>query len=295
IHQNSDVDRTADRNVRCVERVGQINLNSVGLRNGPWTVDMVNIITSEIVVSTTVYINNINKVDLSKFELHLPLSRKAGGKMSIINSLELRNGFSLPPYFYFDSITSAYVFHTPVWFDGAVTSSGSDYIRTELRQEANWNALLSQQTLTALQSVNSVSQNGVFVGQILADFNGKHSPVLYIGLKPNSANPSLYDLKAFVNEYNENSLKINTSTFILKSSYVLGTTFEIKIRVGQGAVSIYYNGDLKTVDYNTKFSSGIFGNVYYKTGSYGQTKRTDDLNINNQVSEVSIYKLEISN
>ncbi|KAJ3221942.1 hypothetical protein HK099_002946, partial [Clydaea vesicula] len=253
VYQFGEVDKTADRSVRCVQSAGNVQLNSIGLTNGLWTVDIINIHTFEVMFSTFIQINNINRVDLT------------------------------------------YVMHTPVWFDGAVTSAGSDYLRTELRQEANWNALLGYQSLTVLQSINIASQNGVFVGQILAEYNGKHSPVLYVALKPNTANPSTYDLKAFVNEFNQNSEKINTSSFMLKSNYKLGTTYEIKIRIAQGEVNIFYNGELKTKDYNTKFAANIFSNVYFKTGSYGQTKRADDASINNQVSQIRIYKLEVSN
>ncbi|KAJ3382930.1 hypothetical protein HDU92_004496 [Lobulomyces angularis] len=328
---NGDYNAHKDKNVVAGLENGQVQIDITGLSSGQWVVDLVGYSNSikvsqtfqlielwslscnpsDGVAGTLVYCSykatstNIyaripqNKDYVTDNNLDQPLNSLNGqfqylttwfiignvgyrfiqasfqfqdGKMTIIKNSELNNGFSLPPFFYRETSSSAYVMHTPVWFNGAVTSAGSDYLRTELRQEANWNALLGYQSLTVLRSINSVSQNGVFVGQILAEYNGKHSPVFYVALKPNTANPSTYDLKAF-----------------------LGTTYEIKIRIAQGEVKIFCNGELKTKDYNTKFAANIFSNVYFKTGSYGQTKRADDASINNQVSQILIYKLEVSN
>ncbi|KAJ3379558.1 hypothetical protein HDU92_006612 [Lobulomyces angularis] len=140
-----------EKNVRCVEKAGQAEINSVDLISGDWTVEMINLDTFAVVASTKV---KLATVQLKKFSLQLPVAR-SDGKMTIISN-ELLNeaGFSYPPYFQLNSEKNAWVLHTSVWFQ--VATAGK-YTRTELRKKENWNIVTGLHSFSSLQSIDSVS------------------------------------------------------------------------------------------------------------------------------------------
>ncbi|KAJ3221940.1 hypothetical protein HK099_002944 [Clydaea vesicula] len=198
--QNGNFASHEDKNIRCVEKAGLVEINSVDLISGDWTVDMINLDTFAV----------------------LPVARSDGN----------------------------WVLHTPVWFSGA--AAAGKYTRTELREKENWNVVIGHHSFSSSQSIDSISQNGVVVGQIMANINGEENAVVQILLQPTISNASILYLKALLNEFDPSGEKKNSETFVLQNGYQLRTRYEIKINVDDGKISILFNGILQTKNYNKK-------------------------------------------
>jgi len=189
--------------------------------------------------------------DLSHFNLQLPIPEKNSIKQ--IQNHELNKYAS--KYFYLDPSRKGMVFF--VSSDG-VTTHGSHYPRTELRDQRNWN-FTGQHTLTATLAVlEQPSTNKIIVGQIHGDRKGTEAVKIWwvngdliVGVKPE------VDAKEQRVTYAKN-VPLNQ-----KFSY-----------------TIAQSGKNVTVTINNVSHSFNFGNswdteqVYFKAGNYLQDNST---------------------
>ncbi|KAJ3206769.1 hypothetical protein HK099_000464 [Clydaea vesicula] len=289
IHQNHEFEKTEDRNVRCVEISGVVKINVGGLTGGTWIVEMVNLGSGVAVFGTTYTIPVTTSVDLKGWNLHLPVATSVGKITVIEEGVLYSKNFSYPPYFQVDT---TYTLRTPVWFDGAASSSVSNVTGTELTEIRRWTPQI-RRFLSFTGSINHTSEKGVVVAQIVGKYNGKDTPVIYVTLQPNAFNSLKWDLLAFVDEYDENNVKFNTITYILKRNYVFGATFQLKLNMVVGKLEIFYNGVLQNKDYNFQFEAYVYDKLHFRVGVQNLREASLDANVNKQVSEVTIYSLSL--
>lgn len=184
--------------------------------------------------------------------------------------------YALSPWFKVTSTCDGVQFRAPV---NAVTTSGSNYPRSELREmtkngadNASWSSSSGTHTMIISQSINNLPADKpqVVAGQI-------HDA---------SDNISVFRLEGtnlYVTDGSKHHHKLVTS------NYVLGTRFEAKFVVSGGQVKAYYNGVLQTT------ISKSFSGAYFKAGSYTQANCSNSAPCDGgNFGQVIIYNITVT-
>ena len=158
---------------------------------------------------------------------------------------------------------------------GGVTTSGSSYPRSELREMngsklASWSATKGNHTLTARQAVTALPKAKPEV--VTAQIHDSSDDVMEIRLEGSRLSAQLNNGKTDIT---------------LDSRYKLGTQYDLTITAANGRIRVYYNG-VKKVDL-AKSGSGW----YFKAGSYVQSN-TSKGDKASAVGAVVIYRLAVT-
>lgn len=212
-------------------------------------------------------------LDLTNWKETLPIG--SAGSPTEITQPQLAT-YSVDPWFVATPACDGVQFRAPV--DG-VTTSGSSYPRSELREMTN------NGTTNASWSSDSGTSTMVINEAVTALPNTK--PHIVVGQIHDSSN----DISVFRLEgstlYVTNG---DTSHYaVATTNYQLGTPFEAKFVVSNNQIQAYYNGTLVTT------IPASFSGAYFKAGAYTQANCTnsspcDDTNYGESV----IYSLSVT-
>lgn len=209
-------------------------------------------------------------LDLANWKEQLPTG--SPGSVTEVKQPQLAS-FVSNPYFRPNSACNGVVFQAPT--DG-VTTSGSTYPRSELREmtgggtsNANWTSAGTH--IMYLDQAITAAPNGkrhVVAGQV----HNLSSDVIAIRLEY----PKLFIDYA------------GADGPVLNPNYALGTRFNVKIVVVNGALQTFYNGTL--IDTRPLNDAGL----YFKAGAYTQSNCTTEAQRGaacgpNNYGEVQIY------
>lgn len=185
--------------------------------------------------------------------------------------------FSQNPFFQINSMGDGVQFRAPV---NGVTTSGSGYPRSELREmtndgkeNASWSTTSGIHVMYIDEAITALpkSKKHIVAGQI----HDAKDDVIVIRLE---------DKKLFVD--------INGKPGpVLDADYELGKRFTIKFQAGKGVINVYYNGSEKPAYSLEKKGNGN----YFKAGAYTQSNCSkesvcDDSNY----GEVMVYDLKLA-
>ena len=209
-------------------------------------------------------------LDLSSWKLTLPTGEAESPSEIVQPALAT---FELAPYFHV--VGQAVLFRAHA---GGVTTSGSGYPRSELREmtsdgsdEAAWSMTSGTHSLTIRQAITHlpVVKPHVVAGQI----HDAEDDVVMIRLEGEHL---------FVEGGGEELGDLNPS-------YQLGTEFTVRIVAAGGVIAIYYD-DLLTPKVEVPSDAA---DCYFKAGAYTQSnlERGDD---QAAYGEVAIYDLEVT-
>ncbi|WUN29481.1 polysaccharide lyase family 7 protein (plasmid) [Streptomyces sp. NBC_00316] len=213
------------------------------------------------------------RLDLSRWKITLPSGEP--GKPKEVLQPELTT-FSVAPWFGVLDDCAGVQFRAAV--DG-VTTSGSGYPRTELREmtgdgtvKASWDPTQGTHTLTVREAVTALPHDKPHV--VSAQIHDADDDVTVFRLEGSN----LYITKGDDTHYH-----------LVTDSYELGTVFEAKFVVENGQVKAYYNGELETVIEHTEPGN------YFKAGAYTQANCSNSAPCSaDNYGEVEIYDLKVS-
>lgn len=182
--------------------------------------------------------------------------------------------FSVDPYFRTSSSCDSVIFRAPV---NGVTTSGSGYPRSELREMKNggkdlasWSTTSGTHTMIIDEAITAVPKvkKHVVAGQI----HDADDDVIVIRL-----------------EYPKLFIDINGKAGpTLDANYVLGKRFVVKFVASGGKINVYYNDGNKPAYTLDKKSSGN----YFKAGAYTQSNCSKEKSCeSSNYGEVAIYNL----
>lgn len=213
--------------------------------------------------------------DLTNWKLTIPMGESK--KATEIKQPELEK-YILDPWFVVNP-GGGIRFRAPV---NAVTTSGSNYPRSELREmtdsgktNAAWSSKSGTHTMILDETITAVpkTKKHVVAGQIHDDADD----IVVIRLEY----PNLY-----INLDGKN-------VYTLDSSYTLGKKFNVKFVASGGQTQIYYNGSTDPVYTFTK----DYSSAYFKAGAYTQAncskEKSSDCN-NDNYGEVVIYNVKVT-
>ncbi len=175
-------------------------------------------------------------------------------------------------WFHLDSASDALVFTANA---GGVTTSGSSYPRSELREmdgsdKASWSNTRGTHTMTVRQAVTALPKAKPDV--VTAQIHDSSDDVMEVRLEGSR----------LIAQYND-----GRSDITLDPSYALGSVYDLKIAAADGRIQVYYNG-AKKADIAQKGSGW-----YFKSGSYVQSN-TSKGDKASAVATVMIYQLSVS-
>lgn len=160
-----------------------------------------------------------------------------------------------------------------------VTTSGSSYPRSELREmrnngteKASWSSTSGRHTMVVQEAITALPEDKphVVAGQI---------------------HDASDDVSVFRLEGNDLYITNGDTAHhkLVTSDYVLGTRFEAKFEVSDGKIKAYYNGVLQTT-ISTSFSGG-----YFKAGAYTQANCDNSSPCgSSNYGQVEIYDLTVT-
>lgn len=215
-------------------------------------------------------------IDLQNWKLTIPLGNSE--KPTEIRQPSL-NTYVLDPWFVLHPEKTAIIFRAPV---SAVTTKGSNYPRSELREmtnngqtNASWSSTVGRHTMTVEQAITAVpkTKQHVVAGQI----HDADDDIIVIRLEY----PNLY-----INVDGKN-------VYTLDSNYTLGKRFQFSFDVANGKTSVYYNNSSKPVYTLTQTYRG----AYFKAGVYTQSncskEKSTDCTPQN-LGEVILYGVTVT-
>jgi Alginate lyase len=207
-------------------------------------------------------------VDPTGWYLTLPTGHK--GNPDTIQPPELAEYSST--WFHLDSASKALVFTANA---GGVTTSGSSYPRSELREmdgaeKASWSDTRGTHTLTVRQAVTALPKAKPEV--VTAQIHDSSDDVMEIRLEDTR----------LIAQYND-----GRSDITLDPSYSLGSVYDLKIVASGGRIQVYYDGT-KKADIARQGSGW-----YFKSGSYVQSN-TSKGDKAGAVATVVIYQLGVT-
>jgi hypothetical protein len=187
------------------------------------------------------------------------------------------NTFRLDPFFVISQTEMAVLFRSPV---NGVTTSGSSYPRSELREminngkdKASWSNSSGMHSMYIDQAITVVptTKKHIVAGQI----HDANDDVIVIRLE----HPKLF-------------IDINGSDGpTLDSNYTLGRRFSVKFEASDGKIKVFYNNSSLP---SYTLNKAITG-AYFKAGAYTQSNCTRESNCSiNNYGEVKIYDLKVS-
>lgn len=186
--------------------------------------------------------------------------------------------YSVNPYFRPNSTCDGVTFRAPV---NGVTTSGSGYPRSELREMSNDGKTL------ASWSTNS-GTHSMFIDEAITAVPKTKKHV--VAGQIHDANDDVVVIRL---EYPKLFIDINGKTGpTLDANYTLGKRFTVKFTAEKGQIKIYYNSSA-TPSYTMKKSGSGY---YFKAGAYTQSNCSKEKSCDSSnFGEVTIYKLEIQN
>ncbi|MFC0097142.1 polysaccharide lyase family 7 protein [Micromonospora marina] len=184
--------------------------------------------------------------------------------------------YSTNPAFMVNTKCTGVQFRAPV---NGVTTSGSSYPRSELREMANngtsnasWSSTSGTHTLTVRLAFNKLPNTKPHV--VGAQIHDGDDDVTVFRLE----GTSLYITKGNTTHHK-----------LVTSSYKLNTVFEAKFVVSGGQIRAYYNGVLQTTIAHSKSGN------YFKAGGYTQANCSNSSPCSSSnYGQVSLYKLLVS-
>lgn len=211
-------------------------------------------------------------INLRTWKLTLPSG--SNENPTEIKEEQLWNDYSHPQFFFVNGQRNGVVFRAPV---NGVTTSGSDYPRSELREMnstgedgASWSSTSGTHTMFIDQAITAVPQTKqhVVAGQI---------------------HDSSDDLIVIRLEGSHLFINTDSQKVTLTNNYVLGTRFNVTFEVSGGQTRVYYNGVLK---YTMNMS---YSGAYFKAGAYTQSNCSRETVCSaSNYGEVVIYNLQIT-
>jgi poly(beta-D-mannuronate) lyase len=209
-------------------------------------------------------------IDLSNWYLTLPI-----GEPLAPLCIHQLGGYCHNEFFYAAHTKKAVVFKANC---GGVTTKGSTYPRSELREKINgklaaWSSLTGTHVMELIVSIHKVP--AVKPEVVIAQIHDANSDVIEIKLSSKSKN------KLYVHTDNEN--------FDLDSNYNMGNEFTLKILVKEGLAHIYFNGE-DTAKHSIPINSE--GN-YFKAGNYVQSNCSKG-DHHDDYAEVWIHSLKVT-
>ena len=215
-------------------------------------------------------------LDLTNWKETLPIG--SSGSPTEVKQPALAT-YSRDLYFVVNSECSGVQFRAPV---NGVTTSGSSYPRSELREMANngttnasWTTDSGIHTMFIDEAVTAVpiTKRHIVVGQV----HNSSDDVIVIRL-----------------EYPKLFVDINgTAGPTLDANYTLGKRFTIKFVASNGQISVYYNDSTNPVYTLNKIGSGN----YFKAGAYTQSNCSKELSkdcVSTNYGEAIIYNVWIT-
>lgn len=188
---------------------------------------------------------------------------------------ELRT-FSVDPWFKVNSACTGVQFRSPV---NGVTTSGSSYPRSELREMKNngqdkaaWSSGSGTHTMVVSQAIMKLpnTKPHLVAGQI---HDGDDDTQVF----------RLEGSSLWLTNGDEAHYKLITS------NYQLGTRFEAKFVVSSNTIRAYYNGALQST------LSKSFSGAYFKAGAYTQANCSNSSPCSSSnYGEVHVYSLSVS-
>lgn len=215
-------------------------------------------------------------LDLRNWKITLPTGENE--TPSEIKQPQLSD-FAQDPWFVSIPAQNAVRFRASV---NGITTSGSNYPRSELREmtnngrdKASWSSTSGTHSMIIDQAITALpdKKDQIVAGQI----HDADNDIIVIRLERKNL---------YVNANGEN-------VATLSSNYLLGTRFTVKFLVRNGKTSIYYNGN-QTPSYTL---TKDFEGAYFKAGAYTQSNCSKEVasNCNDQnYGEVVIFKLSVS-
>lgn len=213
------------------------------------------------------------QLDLTNWKETLPTG--SSGSPTEIKQPALAT-YTSNPWFMVNAACTGVQFRSPV---NGVTTSGSSYARSELREMANsgtsnasWSATSGTHTMVFREAFNKLpSVKNHVVGAQIHDADDDVTVFRLEGT-------SLYITKGDDTHYK-----------LVTSNYALNTVFEGKFVVSGGQIKVYYNGALQTTIAHT-----ASGN-YFKAGAYTQANCDNSSPCSSSnYGQVSIYKLQVT-
>lgn len=184
--------------------------------------------------------------------------------------------YSKTPFFIANATCDGVIFRAPV---NGVTTSGSGYPRSELREmtnrgatNASWSTTSGAHSMTITQAITAVpkSKKHVVAGQI----HDSSDDVIVIRL-----------------EYPKLFIDINGTTGpTLDANYALGKKFTVQFVAAEGKIKVHYNGNQQPVYTLSKSNSGN----YFKAGAYTQSNCSKEAVCDaSNYGEVVVYNLKL--
>lgn len=211
-------------------------------------------------------------LNLTNWKITLPIGSQ--GSPTEVKQPAL-DGYSHDPYFKVNATGDGVQFRAPV---NGVTTSGSKYPRSELREMTNNGT--SNASWSSTSGTHTLIVNEAFV-RLPAD-------------KPHVVGAQIHDSSDDVSVFRleGSSLYVTngdtTHHKLVTSNYTLGTRYEAKFVVSGGQIKAYYNGVLQTT-ISKSFSGG-----YFKAGGYTQANCTNSSPCStSNYGEVHIYGLTV--
>jgi hypothetical protein len=218
-------------------------------------------------------------IDLTNWKITLPLASPNDSDKPLEILQPQLTRYMANPWFILNPDRTGVIFRAPV---NGVTTSGSSYPRSELREmasnglvRASWSSTRGTHTMFIDQAITAVPQTKqhVVAGQI----HDSSDDVIVIRLEY----PKLY-----VNVDGKNVLTLD-------ENYVLGERFTVQFVVSGGKTAVYYNGSTAPVYTLNK----NYSRAYFKAGAYTQSNCSREsgrslCNASN-FGEVVIYQLTV--
>jgi hypothetical protein len=217
-----------------------------------------------------------NVLDLTNWKLNIPLDEDKDGKSDEIKQPKLGN-YSITPWFQNNETNNGVVFRANC---GGITTSGSGYPRSELREMINngksgasWSSDAGTHTMEIEQAIT-------------------HLPTV----KPHIVAGQIHDADDDVIVFRLEGKKLfidhnGADGAVLTPNYELGTRFRVKFEVSGGQVKSYYN-DALVETYAVHFSG-----AYFKAGAYVQSNCQGRKKVAGEscdaYGEVVIYKVTV--
>ncbi len=211
-------------------------------------------------------------LDLTNWKLTLPIGEAESP--TEIEQPELES-YALSPYFLLNADGTGVVFNANA---GGVTTSGSGYPRSELREmtndgadRASWSTSSGTHSMTIVQAITHLPEvkPHVVAGQI----HDAEDDVVVIRLE---------DRRLFVDQG-------GTNIGDLESNYTLGDVFTVRFVAGEGRIDVYYEDMTAPVVTYPVDTDGC----YFKAGTYTQSN-AERGDAPEAYGEVEIYDLAVT-
>ena len=218
-----------------------------------------------------------NVLDLTNWKLNIPLDEDKNGTSDEIKQPKLAT-YTLNPWFHNDATNTGVVFRAHC---GGVTTSGSGFPRSELREMTN----------NGTTGASWSSDAGTHIMEIEQAIT--HLPVV----KPHIVAGQIHDANDDVIVFRLEGKKLfldhnGADGIVLTNNYTLGTRFKVKFEVSGAQVKSYYN-DALIETYPIHFAG-----AYFKAGAYVQSSCQGRKKVAGEscdaYGEVVIYKVTVT-